>query len=61
MRYVTIEGPVEVVDPLTFEERLALRAHYQGEAAARAIVEKGGHEGMVLLLLRPERWICVGV
>ncbi len=61
LAYVTIEGPVEIVDPLTKEERLALRAHYQGEAEARAVVEKGGHEEMVLLLLRPEKWISQGV
>jgi PPOX class probable F420-dependent enzyme len=60
MRYVTIEGPVEIVDPLTKDERLALRAHYQGEEAARAVVDKGGHETMVLLLLRPEKWITMG-
>jgi PPOX class probable F420-dependent enzyme len=60
MRYVSIEGPVEIVDPLTLDERLALRAHYQGEEEARAIVEKGGHEQMVLLKLKPEKWITMG-
>ena len=60
MRYVTLEGPVEVIDPLTREERLALRAHYQGPEAAARIVGQGGHEEMVLLVLRPERWITLG-
>jgi PPOX class probable F420-dependent enzyme len=57
MRYVTIEGPVEIVDPLTKDERLALRSQYQSPEEARAIVEKGGHEQMVLMVLRPEKWL----
>jgi PPOX class probable F420-dependent enzyme len=60
LRYVTMEGPVEIIDPLTMEERLALRSHYQGKEAARAVVEQGGHEDMVLLILRPETWITMG-
>jgi len=55
--YVTALGPVTVADPLTYDERLALHTHYRGEEAARKIVDRGGHERMVLLLLRPERWI----
>jgi PPOX class probable F420-dependent enzyme len=61
LAFITLEGPVEVVDPLTKEERLALRANYQGEDAARAVVEKGGHEEMVLLVLRPEKWLSMGI
>ena len=57
IRYATAEGPVTVSNTVTFEERLALHTHYRGEEAARRIVEKGGHEGMVMLTLRPERWI----
>ncbi len=60
MRYVTMEGPVEVVDPLTREERLALRSQYQDPAEAEKIVARGGHEEMVLLILRPERWLTMG-
>lgn len=60
MRYVTMEGLVEVVDPLTKEERLALRAHYQGPEAAARVVDAGGHEAMALLILRPEHWITQG-
>ena len=56
-RYVTGEGPVAVEDPVTYEQRLALHTHYRGVEAARAIVDRGGHEEMVTLLLRPERWL----
>jgi PPOX class probable F420-dependent enzyme len=59
--YVTMEGPVEIVDPLTKEERFALRANYEGDEAARAAVEQGGHENMVLLVLRPEKWLTYGL
>jgi PPOX class probable F420-dependent enzyme len=55
-QYVTAEGTVEVIDPVTYDERLALHTHYRGPDAARAIVDRGGHERMVLLVLRPERW-----
>ncbi len=59
MRYVTAEGPVEAVDEVTFDERLALHTRYRGEDAARVIVEQGGHERMVLLILRAEGWLGV--
>ncbi len=57
LRYVMAEGPVRVVDPLTYEQRLALHVHYRGEAKAHGVVDKGGHEKMVLLELTPERWL----
>ena len=56
-RYVTGEGPVEVLDPLTYDERLALHVHYRGPEAAKKVVDRGGHERMVLLVLTPERWL----
>ena len=55
-RHITAEGPCEVQDPLTMEERLALHRRYRTEEAARTIVERGGHEKMVILRLKPERW-----
>ncbi len=58
--YVTGEGPVDVLDEVAYAERLALHTHYRGAEAALRIVERGGHERMVLLLLRPERWFTVG-
>ena len=54
--HLTAEGPVVDAGQVTYDERLALHAFYRGEERARAIVDKGGHERMVLLILRPERW-----
>jgi PPOX class probable F420-dependent enzyme len=59
LRHAMAEGPVRVVDPLTYEQRLALHRHYRGEEGARAVVDRGGHERMVLLVLTPERWVMV--
>lgn len=55
-RHLTAEGPCEVQDMVTVEERLSLHRRYRTEEAARAIVDGGGHESMVVLRLRPERW-----
>ena len=55
--YLTAEGPARVEDAVTREERLALHTLYRGAEAAQQVVDRGGHEGMVLLILTPERWI----
>ena len=55
--YVSAEGPVEVQDPVSYEERLALHTLYRGAEAAKRIVDQGGHERMVILRLRPEHWL----
>ncbi|MEP6871932.1 MAG: TIGR03618 family F420-dependent PPOX class oxidoreductase [Anaerolineaceae bacterium] len=55
--YVTAEGPVRVEDAVGKDERLALHTLYRGFEAAQKVVERGGHEGMVLLVLTPERWL----
>ena len=57
MRYSSAEGPVRVEDVVTKEERLTLHTIYRGPDAAQKIVDRGGHEAMVLLVLTPERWI----
>jgi len=54
--YVTAEGAVQVEDTVTKEERLALHTLYRGAEAAQKVIDRGGHEGMVLLVLTPERW-----
>jgi PPOX class probable F420-dependent enzyme len=55
--YVSAEGTVRVQDTVSYAERLALHTHYRGPEAARKIVDRGGHERMVMLLLTPERWL----
>ncbi|MGI8550457.1 MAG: pyridoxamine 5'-phosphate oxidase family protein [Dehalococcoidia bacterium] len=59
-RFVMVEGGVTVVDPVSYEQRLALHVHYRGESAAHRIVDAGGHEKMVMLVLHPERWLDRG-
>jgi PPOX class probable F420-dependent enzyme len=56
-RYVMAEGPVRVIDPLSYDQRLELHTHYRGAEAARASTADGAHERMVLLVLTPERWL----
>ena len=55
--YMTAEGPVRIEDTVTTEERLALHTLYRGAEAAQKVVDRGGHEGMVLMVLTPERWL----
>ena len=57
LNFVTAEGPVEVADPLSRESRLRVWAHYRGAEHARRVVDAGGHETKVELILRPEVWI----
>lgn len=56
-RYVSAECEVTVSDPVTPAERLALHTHYRGPERAREIVDRGGHERMVMLHLTPRRWL----
>src|SRR5689334_3140940 len=57
LSFVTAEGPVTVVDPLQKETRRLMWERYRGTAHAREVVDRGGHETKVLLLLRPESWV----
>lgn len=61
LAFVTAEGPVTVVDPLTVELRYRLWERYVGPERAREVVDAGGHETKVLLRLRPERWLASGL
>ncbi len=55
--YLTAEGPVTVADSVSYDERLALHTLYRGTEQAKAVVDGGGHEKMVMLRLLPERWV----
>lgn len=57
LAFATAEGPVRVVDPLPKETRYRMWERYVGPERARHVVDQGGHETKVLLLLRPETWI----
>lgn len=56
LRYAAATCSVSVQDQVTLEERRALHVHYRGAQHGRAIAERGAHERMVKLILRPERW-----
>ncbi len=55
-RYVTVEGPARIADPITYETRLRLHTHYRGREAALKATADGAHERMVAILITPERW-----
>jgi PPOX class probable F420-dependent enzyme len=57
LTFVTAEGPVAVVDPLPKETRFLIWERYRGAHRAHQVVDAGGHEGKVLLVLRPETWV----
>jgi PPOX class probable F420-dependent enzyme len=57
MRYATAEGPARISDTVSKAERLALHTHYRGAEAAQRVVDKGGHEAMVLVTLTAEHWL----
>ncbi len=56
LRYAAATCTVEVRDVVTLEERRALYIHYRGGPHGATIAERGGHERMVKLVLRPQRW-----
>jgi hypothetical protein len=56
LNFVTAEGPVSV-SPLTREDRYRIWEHYRGSEHAHRVVDPGGHETKVALVLRPESWI----
>ncbi len=55
--YVTVEGPVRIEDPVSYETRLRLHTRYRGEEAALKATADGAHERMVAVVLTPERWM----
>ena len=57
LSFVTAEGPVEVLGPLSYEARFQMWERYRGAEVARRVVDAGGHETKVQLIVRPEFWI----
>jgi hypothetical protein len=56
LSFVTAEGPVSV-KPLSREDRYRIWEHYRGPEHAHRVVDAGGHETKVALILRPKTWI----
>jgi PPOX class probable F420-dependent enzyme len=59
-RSVTAEGPVQVRDVVTKDERYRLYLRYRGEEEARQITASDEESQMVMLVLTPERWFTFG-
>ena len=59
INYVSAEGAVEIRDPVSYDERLALWIRYSGEETARQVVTPGSSENLIALVLTPERVIEV--
>lgn len=57
LAFVTAEGPISIVDPLTAATRYRTWERYVGPDRARQVVDGGGHETKVMLILQPETWI----
>ena len=60
-RYVTVEGPVETTESVEPDERKAMAHRYLGEELGDAYREAtaGAAHGLVVLRMRPERWLSV--
>ncbi|MFN0096378.1 MAG: TIGR03618 family F420-dependent PPOX class oxidoreductase [Dehalococcoidia bacterium] len=56
MAYVTVEGPV-TFEKVTREERVAMWTRYRDAEVAAQVTASNAHESMLLLVLRPERWM----
>jgi PPOX class probable F420-dependent enzyme len=59
INYVSAEGSVDVRDPVSYEERLALWTRYSGEEVASQVVTPGSSAKLVALDLSPEKVIEV--
>jgi nitroimidazol reductase NimA-like FMN-containing flavoprotein (pyridoxamine 5'-phosphate oxidase superfamily) len=59
-KYVSVEGPVEVLEAPVAEEQKIIAERYLGERrAARYLASMPGLEHELLVLLKPERWWSV--
>lgn len=57
LNFVTAEGPVTVIDPLPKDIRYRTWERYVGADRAREVVDAGGHESKVWLVVHPEVWV----
>jgi PPOX class probable F420-dependent enzyme len=56
--YVTVEGPVDLVEA-THEQRLAIASRYLGAEIGAAYVADTGATGHTAMVLTPETWLTV--
>ena len=57
--YVSVEGPVTSVSPVTFDELLSMAHRYLGEKQGRQYSQAAGIEKEIGVRVRPERWLAV--
>ena len=57
--YVSVEGPVTSVSPVTFDELLSMAHRYLGEKQGRQYAQAAGIEKEIGVRVRPERWLAV--
>ena len=57
--YVSVEGPVTSVSPVTFDELLSMAYRYLGEKQGRQYAQAAGIEKEIGVRVRPERWLAV--
>ena len=57
--YVSVEGPVTSVSPVTFYELLSMAYRYLGEKQGRQYAQAAGIEKEIGVRVRPERWLAV--
>ena len=57
-KYVTVEGPVTVTEPVSHEERRAIAVRYLGdELAAGYLASTGGEQSdSIVVRMQPSRW-----
>ncbi|MTJ62254.1 pyridoxamine 5'-phosphate oxidase [Nocardia seriolae] len=56
-KYVTAEGPVTAIEPLTPETALPIATRYLGEAEGTAFTTQNLSPTSVLIRMRPDRWL----
>jgi PPOX class probable F420-dependent enzyme len=57
-QYVSVEGPVTAIEPVT-DELLPMAVRYLGEEAGRAYAQHSAEENSVVVRLEPQRWLAV--
>jgi PPOX class probable F420-dependent enzyme len=57
-RYVSIEGPVTVIEPAA-DELLPMAVRYLGEKQGRAYAAQSSGEDSVVVHVMPEQWLAV--
>ena len=58
-RYVSVEGRITAIEPVTAETLLAMAVRYLGEQQGAAYAASSSVENQVKVTVRPEHWLAV--